>query len=179
MVTYYYGYPVIVQTGGRVLKGLDSPGEEEKGKDPCNTIIFLNIYVFQQEIGHFIQHSHSTITHIEEEGISGCGAEDAGSWVTYHDVCISIEELDEFLQAPEATFELVVQVLQQHSDDLNGGEDEGAKRQGARVVPAKTITNTELCRNIVRFDEGPVIRGKRPGQCHLPQRCDEVGAPEE
>lgn len=37
------------------------------------------------------------------------------------------------------TLELVVQVLQQNSDDLNDREDEGAKSQRACVIP--TITD--------------------------------------
>lgn len=33
------------------------------------------------------------------------------------------------------TFELVVQILQQDPDDLNNGEDQGAKRQSSCVIP--------------------------------------------
>uniref|UniRef100_A0A3B3ZAE1 Uncharacterized protein n=1 Tax=Periophthalmus magnuspinnatus TaxID=409849 RepID=A0A3B3ZAE1_9GOBI len=92
--------------------------------------------------------------------------------VTNHDVGVSIEELDKFLQTPEAaletaqqelgklilveyqTLELVVKVLQQHSDDLNDGENERPKGQSTCVIPAKTNS-------------------------HLPQCCDKVSAPEE
>uniref|UniRef100_A0A8C7S3H6 Uncharacterized protein n=1 Tax=Oncorhynchus mykiss TaxID=8022 RepID=A0A8C7S3H6_ONCMY len=90
---------------------------------------------------------------------------------------ISVDELDEFLQAPEAALEtLVVDVLQQNPDDLDDGEDERAKRQGTCVIPEQGKDGEG--RHVVRLDQGPVVGGKGPSQGHLTQRCHKVGTPE-
>uniref|UniRef100_A0A674DB90 Uncharacterized protein n=1 Tax=Salmo trutta TaxID=8032 RepID=A0A674DB90_SALTR len=126
--------------------------------------------------------------HKEEEGIFGRSAE---VLYTHHNVGISVDELDEFLQAPEAaletaqqelcdlwlTLELVVDVLQQNPDDLDDGEDERAKRQGTCVIPEQGKDGEG--RHVVRLDQGPVVGGKGPSQGHLTQRCHKVGTPEE
>uniref|UniRef100_A0A8C7F7C2 Uncharacterized protein n=1 Tax=Oncorhynchus kisutch TaxID=8019 RepID=A0A8C7F7C2_ONCKI len=113
--------------------------------------------------------------HKEEEGIFGRRAE---VLYTNHNVGISVDELDEFLQAPEAALEtLVVDVLQQNPDDLDDGEDERAKRQGTCVIPEQGKDGEG--RHVVRLDQGPVVGGKGPSQGHLTQRCHKVGTPEE
>uniref|UniRef100_A0A8C8LL52 Uncharacterized protein n=1 Tax=Oncorhynchus tshawytscha TaxID=74940 RepID=A0A8C8LL52_ONCTS len=135
--------------------------------------------------------------HEKEEGIFGRRAEvlqvHTNRWYTHHNIGISIDEFDEFLQAPEAaletaqkelraldlwlTLELVVDVLQQNPDDLDDGEDERAKRQGTCVIPEQGKDGEG--RHVVRLDEGPVVGGKGPSQGHLTQRCHKVGTPEE
>uniref|UniRef100_A0A3B5BF09 Uncharacterized protein n=1 Tax=Stegastes partitus TaxID=144197 RepID=A0A3B5BF09_9TELE len=109
---------------------------------------------------------------------------------THHDVGVSVQELDAFLQTPEAalqtaqqelcklvlerhTFQLVVQILQQNPDDLNDGEDEGAERQSPCVIPGTRLNSPQGGKHrpgghVIRLDEGPVVRGEGP-----------VGAPEE
>uniref|UniRef100_A0A674CQZ0 Uncharacterized protein n=1 Tax=Salmo trutta TaxID=8032 RepID=A0A674CQZ0_SALTR len=84
---------------------------------------------------------------------------------------VSVEELDKFLQAPEAalqaaeqelgkailehhlTFQLLVQVLQQNPDDLNQRQDEGAEGQGALSL---------LPEGSAKLLEGPVVGCEGP-----------------
>lgn len=83
------GYPVVVEMGSRILKGLHSPREEEEGKDshkPNNEQFSQK----QEEICHFVQDSHPDhVPHEEEEGISGRGAE-VFAINCHHDVGISV-----------------------------------------------------------------------------------------
>uniref|UniRef100_A0A8C3GA98 Uncharacterized protein n=1 Tax=Cyclopterus lumpus TaxID=8103 RepID=A0A8C3GA98_CYCLU len=112
-----------------------------------------------------------------EKGVFGRGAEVfAVDQTTHHDVRIPVYELDAFLQTPEAAFHAAH--LQQHQTfQLVGSE-----RQSSRMIPK---TRSPQGRkdweggHIVRLDDGPVVRGKGPGQGHLSQSRDKVGAPEE
>uniref|UniRef100_A0A8D2M2C0 Uncharacterized protein n=1 Tax=Zonotrichia albicollis TaxID=44394 RepID=A0A8D2M2C0_ZONAL len=101
----------------------------------------------EEEIRDFIQHGHP-----QEERVPRRGAE-VGAGDPHHDVGVPVEELEEFLQAPEAaleaaqqelgklvlahpsTFQPVVQVLQDDPDHLHDGQDQRAEGQRARVVP--------------------------------------------
>uniref|UniRef100_A0A8C8WKM7 Uncharacterized protein n=1 Tax=Panthera leo TaxID=9689 RepID=A0A8C8WKM7_PANLE len=132
----------------------------------------------------------------QEEGIPGRGAE--GPRSTHHDVGIPVEESDELLQAPEAafetgheelgkpplvgrTFEALIQVFEHHSDDLHNGQNEGAKGQGACVVPEGQGGGREEWegRQVVWLVQGPVVGGEGPSQRDLAQGQHEVGQPEE
>uniref|UniRef100_A0A8C7M553 Uncharacterized protein n=1 Tax=Oncorhynchus kisutch TaxID=8019 RepID=A0A8C7M553_ONCKI len=130
--------------------------------------------------------------HEKEEGIFGRRAEvlqvHTNRWYTYHNIGISIDEFDEFLQAPEAALETAQKELcalvlgsfrgeHTNPDDLDDGEDERAKRQGTCVIPEQGKDGEG--RHVVRLDEGPVVGGKGPSQGHLTQRCHKVGTPEE
>uniref|UniRef100_A0AAY5F5U8 Uncharacterized protein n=1 Tax=Electrophorus electricus TaxID=8005 RepID=A0AAY5F5U8_ELEEL len=86
--------------------------------------------------------------------------------VAHHDVSISVEELDEFLQTPETN----------DADDLHNSENQSAKRQRAHVIPEDLLQGREQGCGLV---EGPVVRGEGPGQCALAQRDDEVHTPQE
>uniref|UniRef100_A0A3Q4GSN2 Uncharacterized protein n=1 Tax=Neolamprologus brichardi TaxID=32507 RepID=A0A3Q4GSN2_NEOBR len=116
----------VVQGWSCILKGFHSPREEEEGKDPCGEKP-QRIYKYNSHHSHpvMIVHSPDHIPHEEEEGVSGRGAK-------VFAIDRRLEELDEFLQTPETalqtqTFQLVVQILQQNPDDLDDGEDKGAK----------------------------------------------------
>uniref|UniRef100_A0A8D2ZKJ9 Uncharacterized protein n=1 Tax=Scophthalmus maximus TaxID=52904 RepID=A0A8D2ZKJ9_SCOMX len=138
----------------------------------------------------FVYHlpSPDHVSHEEEEGISGGGNH------THHNVGISVEELDAFLQTPEAALQtaqqelgelvLVVQILQQNPDDLNYGQNEGAERQTSCVIPTTRQRKPAGRKHwegghVAGLVEGPVVRGESPGQRHLSQSDDEVSAPEE
>uniref|UniRef100_A0AAZ1XDA6 Uncharacterized protein n=1 Tax=Oreochromis aureus TaxID=47969 RepID=A0AAZ1XDA6_OREAU len=105
---------------------------------------------------HFIQHSHP-----EEEGVSGRGAK-------VFAIDRRLEELDEFLQTPETTlktqtFQLVVQILQQNPDDLNDGEDKGAKFfTQHRYKPERSPERRKHweSRNVIWLFGSPVVRSK-------------------
>uniref|UniRef100_A0A672G5G2 Uncharacterized protein n=1 Tax=Salarias fasciatus TaxID=181472 RepID=A0A672G5G2_SALFA len=97
---------------------------------------------------------------------------------------VSVQELDKLLQTPEAALQaLVVQILQQDSDDLNGRQDERAEGQSPCVKdgPERPPQRGEdgEAGHVVWLDEGPVVGGEGAGQRHLPQRRHEVGAPQE
>uniref|UniRef100_A0A8B9ICK0 Uncharacterized protein n=1 Tax=Anser brachyrhynchus TaxID=132585 RepID=A0A8B9ICK0_9AVES len=137
--------------------------------------------------------SPDDVPHQQEEGVPGGGAEVD----PYHDVGVSIEELDKFFQAPEAalqaaqeelgklprfgTFQPVVQVLQGDPDDLDDGEDQRPEGERAGDVPERAAEGGEEGEggHVVRFLEGPVVRGEGACQRHLPQRDHKVGEPEE
>uniref|UniRef100_A0A8B9QZ58 Uncharacterized protein n=1 Tax=Anas platyrhynchos TaxID=8839 RepID=A0A8B9QZ58_ANAPL len=150
----------------------------------------------EEEIGDFIlrRTSPDDVPHQQEEGVPGGGAEVGAVNTPYHDVGVSVEELDKFFQAPEAalqaaeeelgelprfgTFQPVVQVLQDHPDDLDDGKDE---RPEGKDVPERAAEGREEGegRHVVGFLEGPVVRGEGARQCHLPQRNHEVDEPKE
>uniref|UniRef100_A0A2K5EBJ1 Uncharacterized protein n=1 Tax=Aotus nancymaae TaxID=37293 RepID=A0A2K5EBJ1_AOTNA len=151
----------------------------------------------KEEVGNFVQDSHSAGDNEgQKEGIPGRGAE-IGAVDGNLEESIPVEEFDEFLQAPEAAFETghevlgkppsvgrtfqpLIQVLKDHSDDLHNGQDERAKGQGACVVPRPTKGREEReGRQVVWLAQGPVVGGKGPGQRDLAQRQHEVGQPEE
>uniref|UniRef100_A0A673G5L1 Uncharacterized protein n=1 Tax=Sinocyclocheilus rhinocerous TaxID=307959 RepID=A0A673G5L1_9TELE len=109
----------------------------------------------------------------------------------YHDVSVPVDELDEFLQTPEAafeaahdkasersslTFELVVQILQNDPDDLHQREN-----QLSCVLPQRSHEGLDQreCWDICRFAEGPVIRAEGSGERAVTQSDDEVHAPQE
>uniref|UniRef100_A0A8K9XPA4 Uncharacterized protein n=1 Tax=Oncorhynchus mykiss TaxID=8022 RepID=A0A8K9XPA4_ONCMY len=109
---------------------------------------------------------------------------------------VSVEELDEFLQAPEAalqaaeqelgkailehhlTFQLLVQVLQQNPDDLNQRQDEGTEGKGACMV-SRQGEEDGVGWDVVGLLEGPVVGCEGPSQGHLTQRRHKVSTPEE
>uniref|UniRef100_A0A8C9WD99 Uncharacterized protein n=1 Tax=Scleropages formosus TaxID=113540 RepID=A0A8C9WD99_SCLFO len=94
-----------------------------------------------------------------------------GVKLSHHDVGVSVEELDEFLQAPEATLQAAQQelgkpilgsfhIFQQHSDHLDNGEDERSKSHGASVIPVHTNQRHRCLRHIIWLLGGPVVGGK-------------------
>uniref|UniRef100_A0A8C5JRA4 Uncharacterized protein n=1 Tax=Junco hyemalis TaxID=40217 RepID=A0A8C5JRA4_JUNHY len=155
----------------------------------------------EEEIRDFIQHGHPgderRMSRCQEERVPGRGAE-VGAGDSHHDVGVPVEELEEFLQAPEAALEAaqeelgklvlggwrpVVQVLQDDPDHLHDGQDQRAEGQRARVVPgdgrAAEGGEEREGRHVVGLLEGPVVGGEGARQRHLAQRDDEVGEPEE
>uniref|UniRef100_A0A672UYW7 Uncharacterized protein n=1 Tax=Strigops habroptila TaxID=2489341 RepID=A0A672UYW7_STRHB len=144
------------------------------------------------------QHPPDDVPHQQEEGVAGRGAEVGAVDASHHDVGVSVEELDELLQAPEAAFEAAQEklgdlvfgswrntrqrVLQNDPDDLDDGEDEGAKGQRAGGdVPERAAEGGEEreSRNVSGLLEGPVVGCEGSGQRHLAQRNHEVDEPEE
>uniref|UniRef100_A0A9J8C2F5 Uncharacterized protein n=1 Tax=Cyprinus carpio carpio TaxID=630221 RepID=A0A9J8C2F5_CYPCA len=117
----------------------------------------------------------------------------------YHDVSVPVDELDEFLQTPEAafeaahdeaskrsslTFELVVQILQNDPDHLHQRENQSLiclACCASRVLPQRSHEGLDQreCWDICRFAEGPVIRAECSGECAVTQSDDEVHAPQE
>uniref|UniRef100_A0A8C6ZNU9 Uncharacterized protein n=1 Tax=Nothoprocta perdicaria TaxID=30464 RepID=A0A8C6ZNU9_NOTPE len=180
----------VVEGWGCVLDQLDSLGEEEEAWDWESRKRLLSCSL---ESGG--QDSPDDVAHEQEEGVPGGRAEVGACVGSYHDVCVSVEELDEFLQAPEAaletaqeelgdlvvcTFQPVVQILQRDPDDLDDGEDEGSEGQRASVVPRPSESREEReRRDVVGLLEGPVVGGEGAGERHLAQRDHEVGQPEE
>uniref|UniRef100_A0A8C4H5R5 Uncharacterized protein n=1 Tax=Dicentrarchus labrax TaxID=13489 RepID=A0A8C4H5R5_DICLA len=172
----------VVEIGSCILKGLHSPREEEKGEDPWikeNHLSFAKKETFKSYIKNFCSKSHNCkhhvhspdhVPHEEEEGISGRGAK------VFAINRISVYELDKFLQTPEAALQTAQQEL-------------GTLILGSYVLAPPPHTHTPERspkgrkhwegRHVIRFDEGPVVRGKSPGQGHLSQSRDEVGTPEE
>uniref|UniRef100_A0A668AFH9 Uncharacterized protein n=1 Tax=Myripristis murdjan TaxID=586833 RepID=A0A668AFH9_9TELE len=159
--TYQDGDPVVVETGSCTLKGFHSPREEKESKDS-----------WCEEICHLVQDSYPVR---EEEGIS---ERTKVQQPTHHNVGISVEELDEFLQTPEAN------EIQRRTEIFELSKTKtSSKRQSSCVIP-----NTERdngCRedwegwHVIRLDKGPVVGGKSPCQGHLSQSRDKIGTPEE
>uniref|UniRef100_A0A3Q3W0R0 Uncharacterized protein n=1 Tax=Mola mola TaxID=94237 RepID=A0A3Q3W0R0_MOLML len=154
----------VVQRWSSVLHRFDPSREEEEGEDPCTDKNTVN------EI------PPDDVPHEEEKCISSRGAE------TFSVDCIPVQELDTFLQTPEAalhaviflnllTFQLVIQVLQNDPDHLDQRQDERAKRQGARVVSGQ---QEEAQANREDGEGGNVL-----GLFEGPVGGHEVGAPEE
>uniref|UniRef100_A0A3Q3LZW6 Uncharacterized protein n=1 Tax=Mastacembelus armatus TaxID=205130 RepID=A0A3Q3LZW6_9TELE len=188
----------VVEVGGRVLKGLHPPREEEEGEDPCGSKDHSDLQCWrfaqeQEEICDFVQHSHPGFKHNhQEEGVSGRGAE----VLTVNRV--PVEELDELLQAPEAALQTAQQELcklilgdcerqrdrqvseHEDPDDLDDGEDEGMHPIVLHTPerPPQGRKHREGG-HVIWFDKGPVVGGEGPGQGHLSQSRDEVGTPEE
>uniref|UniRef100_A0A663F5G4 Uncharacterized protein n=1 Tax=Aquila chrysaetos chrysaetos TaxID=223781 RepID=A0A663F5G4_AQUCH len=139
--------------------------------------------------------SPNDVPHQQEECVPGGGAEIGAIDDSYHDVCVSIEEFDEFFQAPEAALQAAQEelgkliicswrnILQCDPDDLDDGEDQRAKgkRAGVRDIPERTAEGREEGEggHVVGFLEGPVVRREGPCQRHLAQCDHEVGEPEE
>lgn len=102
------GYPVVVEMGSSILKGFNSAREEEEGKDPHKPD-YKQFPQKQKEICHFVQDSNPDhISHKEEEGISSWGAK-VFAINCHHNVGISVQKLDEFLQTPEAALKTAQQ----------------------------------------------------------------------
>uniref|UniRef100_A0A667FRG5 Uncharacterized protein n=1 Tax=Lynx canadensis TaxID=61383 RepID=A0A667FRG5_LYNCA len=163
-----------------VLHNPDTVGEEKESA-LTHTTHDQKFAQQEKEVGDF-----------QEEGIPGRGAE-----VGAVDG-IPVEESDELLQAPEAafetgheelgkpplvgrTFKALIQVFEHHSDDLHNGQNEGAKGQGACVVPEGQGGGREEWegRQVVWLVQGPVVGGEGPSQRDLAQGQHEVGQPEE
>uniref|UniRef100_A0A3P8ND21 Uncharacterized protein n=1 Tax=Astatotilapia calliptera TaxID=8154 RepID=A0A3P8ND21_ASTCA len=135
----------VVQGWSCILKGFHSPREEEEGKDPCGEK--------PQRIYKYNSH-HS---HPEEEGVSGRGAK-------VFPIDRRLEELDKFLQTPKTALQtLVVQILQQNPDDLDDGEDKGAKFfTQHRYKPERSPKRRKHweSRNVIWLFGSPVVRSK-------------------
>uniref|UniRef100_A0A0E9XMI4 Uncharacterized protein n=1 Tax=Anguilla anguilla TaxID=7936 RepID=A0A0E9XMI4_ANGAN len=157
--------PVIVESGGLVFNGTYPPRKEDECHDSHNPNN-QKLAKKQQKVCNFVQNRHpKEVPHQEEKGIPGRRAE-VFPINRDHDVGVSVQELDEFFQTPEATlqtgqhklctlvlgsFELLVQVLQHDPDHLHNGEDEGPESQGASVVPEGPPQGGQdgVCRNVV------------------------------
>uniref|UniRef100_A0A8B9LVK4 Uncharacterized protein n=1 Tax=Astyanax mexicanus TaxID=7994 RepID=A0A8B9LVK4_ASTMX len=109
--------------------------------------------------------SPENVPHQEKEGVFSRCAEVFTSQC-YHDVGVSVEESDTFLQTPKAAL------------------------QTAQEEPAKTVFNRTLLtfqllgadgerRDIIRFFQSPVVGGEGTGQGHLTKCSYEVHTPEE
>uniref|UniRef100_A0A663N593 Uncharacterized protein n=1 Tax=Athene cunicularia TaxID=194338 RepID=A0A663N593_ATHCN len=134
--------------------------------------------------------SPDDVPHQQEERVPGRGAEVGAVDDAHHDVRVSVEEFDEFFQAPEAALQaaqeelgkLIIcswrEVLQSDPDDLDDGQDQGAEGE---AVPERAAKGGEQGEggHVVGFLEGPVVRSEGPRQRHLAQRNHEVGKPEE
>uniref|UniRef100_A0A3Q1IB33 Uncharacterized protein n=1 Tax=Anabas testudineus TaxID=64144 RepID=A0A3Q1IB33_ANATE len=158
----------------------------------------------QEEIRHFVQDRHpggkkNHDSLIREEGVFGRGAEyfNIGANAvhvvcvsTHHDVGVSVDELDEFLQTPEAALQTTQQELGKfilckhlyntvHTVKL----DQGAKRQRSCVIPEQQRGERKAdfmeSRHVIWLYRRPVVRGEGAGQGHLSQSRDKVGTPEE
>uniref|UniRef100_A0A673USZ0 Uncharacterized protein n=1 Tax=Suricata suricatta TaxID=37032 RepID=A0A673USZ0_SURSU len=175
----------IIEGRGRVLHNPYTVGEE---KEAALTHAPHDQKFAQQE---------KEVSNFQEEGIPGRGAE-VGAVDGNLEGGGGGGEPDELLQAPEAafetghkelskpplvgrTFEALIQVLQHHSDDLHDGQNEGAKGQGACVVPEGQGGGGEERegRQVVWLVQGPVVGGEGPSQRDLAQGQHEVGQPEE
>uniref|UniRef100_A0A669DMQ3 Uncharacterized protein n=1 Tax=Oreochromis niloticus TaxID=8128 RepID=A0A669DMQ3_ORENI len=98
---------------------------------------------------------------------------------SHHDVSVPVDELDELLQTPQAalqaahyktlTFCFLVNVLQDNPHDLNQGQDQSTKCQGAQMREHGDVR---------RFFEGPVVGGERSSQRALSKSNDKVDTPE-
>uniref|UniRef100_A0A2K6TUU2 Uncharacterized protein n=1 Tax=Saimiri boliviensis boliviensis TaxID=39432 RepID=A0A2K6TUU2_SAIBB len=179
-----------------ILHDPNTVSEEEESQDPWKKER-KKFAQQKEEVGNFVEDSHSVEdSEGQKEGIPGRGAEIGAVDGNLED-SIPVEEFDELLQAPEAAFETghevlgkppwvcrtfqpLIQVLEDHSDDLHNGQDERAKGQGACVVPRPTKGREERKgRQVVWLAQGPVVGGKGPGQRDLAQRQHKVGQPEE
>uniref|UniRef100_A0A673CN20 Uncharacterized protein n=1 Tax=Sphaeramia orbicularis TaxID=375764 RepID=A0A673CN20_9TELE len=171
----------VVETGSRVLKGPHSPREEEEGKDPCGQFAQK-----QEEICHFVQDDSQSPDHVpqkEEEGISGRGAEVFAINRTYHNISVSVEELDEFLQTPETTLQTshTFKLVDEGAEPSKCNKCEIMSHCFHTCIPERSPKGREHWEggHVIWFDKCPVVRGKGPSQGHLPQSRDKVGAPEE
>uniref|UniRef100_A0A3Q2ZM91 Uncharacterized protein n=1 Tax=Hippocampus comes TaxID=109280 RepID=A0A3Q2ZM91_HIPCM len=164
----------VVEMWGGVLKGLHSPREEEKGKDPwsrrqSNDEQFAQK---QKEICHFDEPDH--IPHEQEEGVSGGRAEVFA--IYRHLVAKSEKKLDAFLQAPKAALETAHEESGTLIVEKMHGEEEKKKNTPERSAKRRKYGEG---RHVVWLDKSPIVRGKGPRQSHLPQRRDKVGTPKE
>uniref|UniRef100_A0A3B3HBU4 Uncharacterized protein n=1 Tax=Oryzias latipes TaxID=8090 RepID=A0A3B3HBU4_ORYLA len=140
----------------------------------------------QEKICHFIQDGNPEMLKEQKEGIFGSRAE---VFHPHHNVGVSVQELYDLLQTPEAALQaaqqelcklilgswrFVVQILQQNPDELNDGEDEGAKRQSPCHKPERSPQRRKHRegRNVVRLGKGPVVRGK--GSIGTPEEEEDV-----
>uniref|UniRef100_A0A3Q3EPQ3 Uncharacterized protein n=1 Tax=Labrus bergylta TaxID=56723 RepID=A0A3Q3EPQ3_9LABR len=110
----------------------------------------------QEEI-FFCNHLHHVyspdhVPHEQEEGIFSSGAK---RYITHHNVGISVQELDAFLQTPEAALQTAQQKL------------------GELILVVQILNSCMIPKQEKK--EGR----KRSGQGHLSHSCDEVGTPEE
>uniref|UniRef100_A0A3B3D6J8 Uncharacterized protein n=1 Tax=Oryzias melastigma TaxID=30732 RepID=A0A3B3D6J8_ORYME len=181
--SYQYGHPVVVERRCSLLHSFDSPREEEEREDPCRDETTEQLPKKQanesmQQTARGTDNPPDHVPHEQEKGVPSRRAEvlpiDA-----HHDVGVPVQELDAFLQTPEAALHAAQQefsklvlstwktILQNDPDDLDQRQDQRAKSQGARVVPTQEDRGEDgVSRDVARLLEGPVGR-------------DEVGAPEE
>uniref|UniRef100_A0A3B3S1R1 Uncharacterized protein n=1 Tax=Paramormyrops kingsleyae TaxID=1676925 RepID=A0A3B3S1R1_9TELE len=162
----------IVEMWHHIVSSLYLPGEEEERK-----------YPWRKKKKKMQQQHLTVIDCIWEAFVSGTLMHLLEGNKITSKAHISVEELDELLQAPEATLQaLVVQVLQQNPDHLDDGQDQGTEGKRASVVPegcsAQGCEYGE-CRHVIRLLEGPIVGGKGTSQGHLTQCRHEVGTPEE
>uniref|UniRef100_A0A8C5LIZ3 Uncharacterized protein n=1 Tax=Leptobrachium leishanense TaxID=445787 RepID=A0A8C5LIZ3_9ANUR len=183
-ITSQDGDPVIIESRCGVLHDADLVSEKEEGEN-THAANHQEFPQEKQEIRHLIQDGDANdVPHQQEKGVSSRRAE-VGAVYCNHDVCVTIQELDKLLQAPETTFQtaqeeaskLIVCAFQ----FLHDGKDKRAERQGSGVIPQCPAQRREdgEGRHVIWFLKSPVIRSKRSGQRHLPQRYDEIGQPEE
>uniref|UniRef100_A0A8C7YV08 Uncharacterized protein n=1 Tax=Oryzias sinensis TaxID=183150 RepID=A0A8C7YV08_9TELE len=129
----------------------------------------------QEKICHFIQDGNPEMLCVQQH--------------LHHNVGVSVQELYDLLQTPEAALQaaqqelcklilgswrFVVQILQQNPDELDDGEDEGAKRQSPCHKPERSPQRRKHRegRNVVRLGKGPVVRGK--GSIGTPEEEEDV-----
>uniref|UniRef100_A0A3P8TPT4 Uncharacterized protein n=1 Tax=Amphiprion percula TaxID=161767 RepID=A0A3P8TPT4_AMPPE len=147
----------VVERWCSLLYCFDSPREEEERENP---------YAEKKNVSCWIQTIKlNRSLPSKEEGISSRGTE------IFSIDCISVQELDTFLQTPEAAL---------HAAHLFNLQDQRTKSQRACMVPIQEKTGEDgVGRDVIGLLEGPVIRGKGTRQSDLAQGRDKVGTPEE
>uniref|UniRef100_A0A3Q2CU93 Uncharacterized protein n=1 Tax=Cyprinodon variegatus TaxID=28743 RepID=A0A3Q2CU93_CYPVA len=142
----------VVECWSSVLHSFDPSREEEERENPYTEIKSRNCSLqlwISPECFHLL--IKTSLTHNEEEGVSISAA--------HHDVGIPVQELDTFLQTPEAALHAAQQKFGKLI--LSTWEDQGSKSQGACVVSTQREGREDgISRNVIWLLEGPVIGSK-------------------